>query len=149
MNNLSKIAVAFAAAFTLLSSTQVQAQEVIPSTLPTNTDVVTTSGTVNNLLSDLKTYSFGSTSFSNYVWVNSGNTFYSVSGVDVEIIGTASFDIEYYSSAGEYLGKDTYVNKTGWVSSYGVHIKNVKIKFVNTGDEKVNIKWGEVSYYSS
>lgn len=131
---------------------QVQAESAEPTTIQTYTNVPNAPENVAlTSIADMVDYSYGATTFSNYVWVNKGNTFNGTFAYfDAEVAsGRASFDIEYYNSKGELQYTDKIRDAANWVtnSSDPVGMKNFKIRLVNKGKDSVKLKWGNVGYY--
>ncbi|WP_409305744.1 hypothetical protein [Peribacillus sp. SCS-155] len=100
------------------------------------------------------TYHFGKTSFSNYIWLNSGYSFYSPYFVQFEKYDANTVRVEVYNSANAYLGSQTYTG-SGWkvfslngTSPSGLWMqgKFAKFKFVNLSGGTADIYQGDVRY---
>ncbi len=94
-------------------------------------------------------YSFGSTSFSNYIWVNSGNPFYNPSYIDFERVNKVIITVEIYDRNNRYMGKGVTNGLAGWASvdlSWLPRGMSYKLKLVNSSGGTAQIKHGNVSY---
>ncbi|WP_028402432.1 hypothetical protein [Ectobacillus panaciterrae] len=98
----------------------------------------------------VSSYVIGKATFSNFVWIKAGSTFYNPGPVDVEF-GTRNkaAAIYAYNSAGTYMGKGVSYNQSGWVPFSFSHLPrgaSYKFKFVSEGGDTVIVNGGRLYY---
>ncbi|MCA1322351.1 hypothetical protein LC085_20950 [Bacillus tianshenii] len=96
-------------------------------------------------------YHFGETSYSNYVWIKGGSTFYNPQYVDFEIINRIEGRALYvYDSSGKYQGKAVFPKYGNiWYASSWTHLprgKSYKFKLVSELGYYSELLQGSVKY---
>ncbi|GLH62508.1 hypothetical protein [Parageobacillus sp. G301] len=101
----------------------------------------------------IKTYSFGNTTFSNYVWINGGYYFYNPGIFEFELINRPeAVAVEVYKPGQVYTGKVVWRNVTNWASldwrdtTLVKHPGSYAFRFKNDGSGTVQIKHGNLKY---
>ncbi|MFP7253128.1 hypothetical protein CHH91_06655 [Virgibacillus sp. 7505] len=102
--------------------------------------------------STYKKYYFGSTSFSNYIWVGgSSRTFNGPQFMDIEKGDRKNLEVWIYDGKGKYLGKTKIKDRSGWVHTDFSYLTgkgyNYKIKLVNTSSGTQKLVQGELYYF--
>ncbi|MGY3717929.1 hypothetical protein ACWE42_20670 [Sutcliffiella cohnii] len=102
-------------------------------------------------MSSYSIYSFGQTTFSNFVWLRNGYYFRNPGIMDFEITNRAeSIAVEVYKTDGSYVGKAVWENITGWAAidwrnvRFVIHPGSYKFRFVNEGSGTIYIKHGNL-----
>lgn len=94
-------------------------------------------------------YGFGSTSFSNYIWVKGSGSFYNPRYISFEKETDQSIIVECYDYNGNYKGKVITSAGYNWRSAdldWLARGKSYKLKLVNGGSGTVRLKQGTVAY---
>jgi len=101
----------------------------------------------------IKTYSFGNTTFSNYVWINGGYYFYNPGIFEFELINRPeAVAVEVYKPGQVYAGKVVWRNVTNWAAldwrdtTLVKHPGSYAFRFKNDGSGTVQIKQGNLKY---
>lgn len=111
---------------------------------------------------EVHVYTFGTTSVSNFVWLNNGALFSNVVQVEVEAITAGGFRLEVVSPAGKLLSYGWRVNgQGGWhVFDFNVNMKSLvgqtppylspyispyKLRLVNFSPNRLFFKHGAVT----
>ncbi|MBT2602971.1 hypothetical protein J7E55_27240 [Bacillus sp. ISL-53] len=95
---------------------------------------------------------FGNTIFSNYVYINSGATFYNPHHVDFELSNRPKkMSVKAYTASSTYKGKVTFegAGLTGWQTAdlnWLARGNSYKFAFVNEGSGEVRIRGGYIKY---
>ena len=66
-------------------------------------------------------YTFGLTSFKNFVWLKGGDYFRNPRAMDVEMIGPGAYGVEVWDLAGSLAGKGQRSNDHGGWASFDFH----------------------------
>ena len=103
-------------------------------------------------------YNFGRTSFSNFVWINGGATFFEPGTLNIEMTTPGEFGVEVFTPDGDLAGRADRPNRHGgWSSFYfssgyefspgpGLRSGHYKIKIVNRSPRKKFLKQGDLEY---
>ncbi|MDM5191187.1 hypothetical protein QUF93_00390 [Bacillus hominis] len=93
---------------------------------------------------------FGAASFSNYIWIRSGQAFLNPQDIEFERENRPkSVSIYAYTSGGSYVGKGVVGEGTGWALVPWRHLPRGQFytfKFVSESGQLVKVKHGTVYY---
>lgn len=94
-------------------------------------------------------YHFGETSFSNYIWIKGGATFYNPDYIAFEKTTKQPVTVECYDRNGTYHGRLDTPDRANWQGgdlNWLPRGNFYKFKLVNKGSGTVRIKQGDLGY---